>query len=265
MAGAPAGDRGTTPTGLEKSGANIATDTKTSTAPPPSVSRTSGVLSRLPNRPRPTPITTEHREHDGDDRPAGSLPGSEAETGPHRGHRWNRRRTPCGRDRRNEGDADPDDERGDHRARGDHDVERRQSEAHRIHQGTQPEGQQHAADEAEHRCNDADDQRFEHRTDPDLGAAGAERTDQRELFHPLTEQDVERVPDDERADEHRDERKPEQDVAEDVEHPAEVVLLLGDDDVAGDRSRPPPAVHRSDLLTSVSLSTPSPATSIQWI
>ena len=64
----------------------------------------------------------------------------------------------------------------------------------------------------------------------------------------MAEQDVEGVADDERADEDGDERESEQDVAEDVECPAEVVLLLGHHDVAAHRfhvrwQRPVQSIH----------------------
>ena len=86
-----------------------------------------------------------------------------------------------------------------------------------AHHAAQPERQQHTAAEPEDRGDHADDQRLEQRAEPHLRTARPECSQQGELADPLTEQDVERVADDEDADEHGDQRERQQHVAEDVD------------------------------------------------
>ena len=75
--------------------------------------------------------------------------------------------------------------------------------------------------------SDADHERLDNDRPEDLAAGGAQRAQRRELAHPLSDRDRERVRDHERADEERDPGECQQDVLEERDE-AQVLLVLLD-------------------------------------
>src|ERR1019366_5792034 len=178
-------------------GDSMPTPRKTATAPIPT-SWMAGTVSPIANRTAPatrrTDPTTERRPDDRSDSTAWSEMAAIGEIRTagraHGGHH---------------GDADPDDQRGDHGAGVEDQTARRQGDPEPAEERLEAQGGQHPEPEAHHRGDQADDGRLGQPRTAHLAPAGAQHPAQGQLAGALAHDDREGVEDGERADEQRDE------------------------------------------------------------
>ena len=212
-------------TGAANAGASPLTPRNTSTAPTDTATRR-GTVSRSPNR----PMQQEH-EADGGDEPApdqatAEAAGRELEAVPHGGHRWHLAGPEGGGQGGEEGDADAHHRREGDGAGAQLDRARRQAEPDRAEQPSQADGEQHTQAQPDDGREDTDGERLGEDGPGDLTAGGADGPQQGQLPHPLADDDLEHVVDQERGHEQGDEREGEQHVVEDAHDVAEGVGRL---------------------------------------
>ena len=217
-------------TGAAMSGPRMtATDSSTAAAPMPTNSSGLGPMS-----PSPSPISVAPPRRR---MPPQTLRDSDRSERSLRGLRQRRDRRDLGRpqrgdERRQHGDDDADDERGDDRAEG----QRWCGVAHREHAADQTQQcrrQPESGDQADERRDEPHDDRFEHGGSEHLASTGADGPQQRGLAGALGDDDRERVVDDEDRDEQRDVAEHRHERAEDVDESGDALLALLGERVAG--------------------------------
>ena len=183
--------------------------------------------------------------------PAQAAGGAELDV-PHRRHRRHLARATSGEVRRHQGGDDADDVSHDHGSRFEHDAARGQFDAERAEQALEQDGDGEPEPQPQRRSDQADGQRLDADRTPDLPLRCADGAQQGQFTCALPDQHAEGVADDEGTDEQRDVAEGLEEGAETTQALGQVVRVLLDDLLAGQRLEPG-GQHGSDPVPQLGL------------